>query len=946
MNPAPLPPPQPAAPARNTRFFVHLALVTLAAFLIFAAGAPAEPEFNDEAAYLSQSYFFTLLRQASFQDPRWLEYPALDLPPLPKYLIGLALDLSGTPHPGREAAVAWYQNPNVRFTTPEQLRVARIPSLILGAVGVAALFALGYQIAGAPLGWTSVLLLIANPLYRLHARRAMSDAPAEALTLLALAIGLHAWRLTLANSTPRPRLSALLAWIAAGAFAGLATLAKLSGGLACLVLLAWGCLGLFLQLRSRNSVRAILLGTTLSACAALGTFVMLNPFVYAHAPRTSRLNPELARLNQLNPVDRLREIIAHRAGVSINARSQFPAYALHGPADTLAAIAVQGAGRFGPLGPPRHDSKTEYPRYSLDRDWGSILWIPLVLAGACAAVRLGRRQLARNDPPTGWAALLHAGIALGVVAAFLPLAWDRYYLPIQGPFALLGAVPLAALLRAVRPQLARIGRPTLGVFLLTWIASGLWWHARDWNTSSRLMLLYALGDRAQVSIDGLENQTGDRARFQGHYYSDKPPGLAFAGLPAYSLARAVARVGPHPLHIPAIPYHAPDLWITWCTAGLATAIAAALITRIALGWNTPPSLAILLGLAYALATPAAVYASLAYGHQITSCCVLAALALIDPSSRSPRAPGLRAGLAGLLAGLAVLTDFQALPLAGLLAALILALVLTRRWTAPALLAFALGAAVPAAALLAYNHACFGSFLDFGYAHHDVPRFSQVHSRANPLGLRPPRWELLPELLAKPYRGLIPYAPATLLALPGWCAFALKKRWGWLAMTFLGSLLVLLVNLSYPEWTGGWSTGPRFLLPALPLLFVAAAAALAAWPRGLGTVLLVLALAGFVHTFLFQGVGGRIPESLGPVPLDQPLASAVLPLWRGDPLPGWATSGRFTRTLPSSLRHNLALALSGQSTSTQAEAWELALIAASLAAASLGLIRSSSQRDYQ
>lgn len=52
----------------------------------------------------------------------------------------------------------------------------------------------------------------------------------------------------------------------------------------------------------------------------------------------------------------------------------------------------------------------------------------------------------------------------------------------------------------------------------------------------------------------------------------------------------------------------------------------------------------------------------------------------------------------------------------------------------------------------------------------------------------------------------------------------------------------------------------------------------------------MGIAGFVLATLFQGVGGRVPQYL-----DSPLREGVLPLWRGEALPVWATEGRFART---------------------------------------------------
>src|SRR5262249_42780674 len=47
----------------------------------------------------------------------------------------------------------------------------------------------------------------------------------------------------------------------------------------------------------------------------------------------------------------------------------------------------------------------------------------------------------------------------------------------------------------------------LGVFLISLGSYAFFWHSRDWNTGSRLMLTYAMVDRGTVAITGLERQT-------------------------------------------------------------------------------------------------------------------------------------------------------------------------------------------------------------------------------------------------------------------------------------------------------------------------------------------------------------------------------------------------------------------------------------------------------
>jgi hypothetical protein len=42
-----------------------------------------------------------------------------------------------------------------------------------------------------------------------------------------------------------------------------------------------------------------------------------------------------------------------------------------------------------------------------------------------------------------------------VIAAYLPMAWDRYQLPIQAPAALLAALPLAGAFTELRTRVNR-----------------------------------------------------------------------------------------------------------------------------------------------------------------------------------------------------------------------------------------------------------------------------------------------------------------------------------------------------------------------------------------------------------------------------------------------------------------------------------------------------------
>jgi hypothetical protein len=199
--------------------------------------------------------------------------------------------------------------------------------------------------------------------------------------------------------------------------------------------------------------------------------------------------------------------------------------------------------------------------------------------------------------------------------------------------------------------------------------------------------------------------------------------------------------------------------------------------------------------------------------------------------------------------------------------------------------FTVGAVVPTVVLLGYNQWAFGSPWDLGYFHEVIMSFRDVHDARNPLGLERPDGRRAVALLWGGYRGLLFYAPIVALAVPGWAVLGRRRWWGMALVSALVVGAVVLVNLSYPQWTGGWSTGPRLLVPLIPFAMLPVAAVLASGGRGATWAAVVLALAGGVLMLLFQGAGARIPQDIA-----DPLRQMVWPLWRGAP------GGRFARNL--------------------------------------------------
>lgn len=498
-------------------------------------------------------------------------------------------------------------------------------------------------------------------------------------------------------------------------------------------------------------------------------------------------------------------------------------------------------------------------------------------------------------------------------------------------------------------------RPALGVFLILWASYAYFWHSRDWNTASRLMLTYSLVDRGTIRIDGLENQTGDRSLYRGHSYSDKLPGYSFFAAVPYALFKRLMAFPDHPLNAQGFTHWTPDYAVTLFTSGLVTALCGSLLTVLAMDLGCGPRRAAIVGLAYGLATHAYAYATLAHGHQTSAACLLGAFALLwrpslretstregkgwagdgqgatskwagvevpaDRAGGTEASPSLRrdvllfqSALAGFLAAYAGAVELQVAPVCALIGLYALMLVIGGKRPAGTLVAFALGALVPTSFLMIYNTAAFGSPLRMGYFYHATQQFADVHSASNPLGLRAPDWSRADDLTIRPARGLFWYAPITLLTIPGLVTLVARRYYG-MAIICAGAVAsVFLVNLSYPEWSGGWSSGPRLLTPMLPFAVLPSAALMAVGGRFATALAASLSLVGGLLMFLLQGIGGRVPEPVREPPPGyddprlRPLTEFVIPIWRGEPLPEWVFNQRFARNLVMVARPEAVAAL--------------------------------------
>ncbi|MET0340679.1 MAG: hypothetical protein ABW252_06740 [Polyangiales bacterium] len=398
------------------------------------------------------------------------------------------------------------------------------------------------------------------------------------------------------------------------------------------------------------------------------------------------------------------------------------------------------------------------------------------------------------------------------------------------------------------------------------------------NERTRAYLTAALVDDHTLHIDGPIQRYGavyDLAQHDGHFYTDKAPGSSLFAAPVYWVARKLSSE--------TAPFDAARIvnlvrnWLMIPCGVLGFALLRALLRRLGRSARTVG----LVSIAYALGCAVFHYSTAFYGHVLVSTLLLAALwalaaagvLTVDDARTPSRAARLGyVALAGLCAGLAGLTEYQATFIAVLLA---LPVLLHARDRALTTLAYAAGGLPAALALLAYNKAAFGGVLELSYQHLVGEALQQIHA-GGVAGATLPSRTAVEGLLFSAHRGLLVTSPwlglgalSLLFGMPG------AVRGLWLSIALSVAYLFVAVSSS-SVWHGSWAFGPRLLIPAMPLLAVACAYLLdwgkRVWPLDVFARALVL-FAVFYQVLVQVTFAEPPPEVL--LPLRQTVEPTLL-----------------------------------------------------------------------
>lgn len=344
------------------------------------------------------------------------------------------------------------------------------------------------------------------------------------------------------------------------------------------------------------------------------------------------------------------------------------------------------------------------------------------------------------------------------------------------------------------------------------------------NELPRIFVTTELVDRGTFAIDGRLGELGSRFDVattpDGRHFSNKAPGLSLLAVPGYLALKAWHGVtgGSSTL--------AEQTWVFRVTAVTVPALLFLIVFgRVARRFapdDEPRSAALV---AYALGSLALPYGILFFSHQVAAACVGAAFwVAIELCRGQPARRDAWAVALGALAGLAVLTDYQAA--LGAVAVGVYLVVRSPRRVRDAALAAA--GSVPFAVILCgYHWACFGSPLRTGYSY----AVDTAHDHGV-IGIVGPSREAMWNATLAPDNGLFVLMPWVVLAIAGGVVIArsreLRARVGAEAIT-AGAIVVayvLFVGSLMPEMgRAGWSVGPRYIAVCIPFAAWLAAAAL-------------------------------------------------------------------------------------------------------------------------
>ncbi len=386
--------------------------------------------------------------------------------------------------------------------------------------------------------------------------------------------------------------------------------------------------------------------------------------------------------------------------------------------------------------------------------------------------------------------------------------------------------------------MGRLEGRELKVFLTVFLLAGLFVHWSGVNEVSRFSLTMSMVDEGTANINEYYWKAGDRSYYEGNYYSDKEPGMAFLATPIYSGWKTVYtvlggdtninkedreprfQVNDETIYSMADPgdfYLSSLILVVLFTSTLSLAILSVLIYRLSGDFLEEEAKRLLLTFGFAFGTIVTNYGTNFMPNAVVTLFSFSSFYLVYKSGETPSWKYLTA--AGLLGGIGVMADPTAAPVVG--AVFLYSLYKYRDMPYYLLLGNFIGV-LP---MLIYNTAVFGYpwmlprfFLDpalfpqLQQSSSTIPQLMEQGFRIEPVELM----FILKKLFFYPHRGIFYWFPILILSFWGLKELVKEKK----GLAFTTGLVLLSTALMVASWWAWWMGGffgARYLSVAIPFL---------------------------------------------------------------------------------------------------------------------------------
>jgi hypothetical protein len=328
------------------------------------------------------------------------------------------------------------------------------------------------------------------------------------------------------------------------------------------------------------------------------------------------------------------------------------------------------------------------------------------------------------------------------------------------------------------------------------------------NENVRVYMTRAMVEDGTFAIDRIIGEWGyvnDKATFDGHMYAGKGPGASYLAVPFYAVYHAllgdspVSRLGA----------------VAVCRLGasilpvLLFVFAFARFTRRVTDSTGLRTLAVV---TLALGSTMFPYSILMTSHGTAAAAVFGGAMCVFRHTDEPDRP-IWPMLCGFLLGWTVALEYP-----GALGGALIGLWALWRSRRPAwfFVLAVLGGVFPIGLVMLY-HSAFGGILENPYSHLENPDFRESHSHGF-FGMVRMKPEAVYGSYLAPWNGLFWFMPWT---LPTMLALGLGVRVRQLREPATVTTLILVVYTVFVSWVdnwrGGWTAGPRYIVPVVPFL---------------------------------------------------------------------------------------------------------------------------------